>query len=117
MGHETLHGTVPAQMGMLDSTVLRQQVGNANFLFCAVPLPLRTHQQLFSPSAVLLLFHQICPLNCTPSRACCARRSRPARPRRAQLWLGYGTAAIKAPHEACASEPGRHGRGRHLAHV
>ena len=22
MGHETLHGTVPAQMGMLDSTVL-----------------------------------------------------------------------------------------------
>ena len=28
MGHETLHGTVPAQMGMLDSTVLRYPVGN-----------------------------------------------------------------------------------------
>ena len=28
MGHETLHGTVPAQMGMLDSTVRRYPVGN-----------------------------------------------------------------------------------------
>ena len=28
MGHETLHGTVPAQMGMLDSTVRRDPVGN-----------------------------------------------------------------------------------------
>ena len=113
MGHETLHGTVPAQMGMLDSTVLRQQVGNANFLFCAVPLPLRTHEQLFSPSAALVLFPKICPLNCTPSRACARGGPVP----HAQLWLGYGTAAIKAPHKACASEPGRHGRGRHLAHV
>ena len=39
MGHETLHGTVPAQMGMLDSTALQypvgksQKVGNANFYF------------------------------------------------------------------------------------
>ena len=65
MGHETLHGTVPAQMGMLDSTVLRypvQKVVNANFLFCAVPLPLRRHQQLFCLSAVLL---KNCPLNMT----------------------------------------------------
>ena len=28
MGQETLHGTVPAQMGMLDSTVRRYPVGN-----------------------------------------------------------------------------------------
>lgn len=38
MGQETLHGTVPAQMGMLDSTVLRTLVGkrwkNANFALC-----------------------------------------------------------------------------------
>ena len=50
MGHETLHDTVPAQMGMLDSTDPvpgRQQVGNANFLCCAVPLPLRRHWQLW----------------------------------------------------------------------
>ena len=78
MGHETLHGTVPAQMGMLDSTVLRypvQKVVNANFLFCAVPLPLRTYQHLFSFSGVLLLF-PASPLNCTPSRACCARSAK-----------------------------------------
>ena len=92
MGHETLHGTVPAQMGMLDSTVLRypvQKVVNANFLFCAVPLPLRTYQHLFSFSGVLLLFQAASPLNCTPSRACCARSAKvPSRAHTAvvRLW-------------------------------
>ena len=86
MGHETLHGTVPAQMGMLDSTVLRQQVGNANFLFCAVPLPLRRHKQLFSPSAVLLLFREIRPLKLHSVSRMRARSSRPACTAVVRLW-------------------------------
>ena len=86
MGHETLHGTVPAQMGMLDSTVLRQQVGNANFLFCAVPLPLRRHMQLFSPSAVLLLFREIRPVKLHSVSRMRARSSRPACTAVVRLW-------------------------------
>ena len=46
MGHETLHGTVPAQMGMLDSTVLhtahtvpgRQKVGKMQIFYFALCL-------------------------------------------------------------------------------
>ena len=52
MGHDNiLHGTVPAQMGMLDSTVLRypgrQKGGKCKF--CGVLLPLRTHPHFFFP--------------------------------------------------------------------
>ena len=59
MGHETLHGTVPAQMGMLDSTVRRYPVGNRweMQIFCfALCLCLSEDKELFSFSLVLLLF-------------------------------------------------------------
>ena len=118
MGHETLHGTVPAQMGMLDSTVRRQPVGNRwemqiSILRCASAFE-KTRGVVFY---LRVFTGSSAELHSLSSRMLRAKLRRRPVPRRAQLWLGYGTAAIKAPHKACASEPGRHGRGRHLAHV